>query len=125
MDKIARLDGLVPDRLAPVTRKIVLEDFDMVDVAACWRGEPTPLLRAFLEESQRYASENWPDWAGSQPKAAELEKPGQTVNAGFHAAGLIDELSIHLVPVELGAGTRLFDAVVQTPAATHLRLALR
>ncbi len=29
MDKIARLDGLVPDRLAPVTRKIVLEDFEL------------------------------------------------------------------------------------------------
>ena len=27
MEKIARLDGLVPDRLAPVTRKIVLEDY--------------------------------------------------------------------------------------------------
>jgi dihydroneopterin aldolase len=30
---IARLDGLVPDRLAPVTRKIVLEDYDLpVDI---------------------------------------------------------------------------------------------
>lgn len=29
MDKIARLDGLVPDRLAPRTRKIVLEDFQL------------------------------------------------------------------------------------------------
>ncbi len=27
MEKIARLGGLVPDRLAPVTRKIVLEDY--------------------------------------------------------------------------------------------------
>lgn len=27
MEKIARLDGLVPERLAPRTRKIVLEDF--------------------------------------------------------------------------------------------------
>ena len=27
MEKIARLDGLVPDRLVPVTRKIVLEDY--------------------------------------------------------------------------------------------------
>jgi len=33
MEKIARLDGLVPDRLAPKTRKIVLEDFDLnVDI---------------------------------------------------------------------------------------------
>jgi len=29
MEKIARLEGLVPDRLAPRTRKIVLEDFDL------------------------------------------------------------------------------------------------
>lgn len=27
MEKIARLDGIVPERLAPRTRKIVLEDF--------------------------------------------------------------------------------------------------
>lgn len=50
---------------------------------------------------------------------------GAETGRQFLAAGLIDELSIHLVPVELGAGTRLFDAVVQTPAATHLRFALR
>jgi dihydrofolate reductase len=49
-------------------------------------------------------------------------------------AGLIDELSIHLVPVLLGAGTRMFEhlgdqhielepaGTVQTAAATHLRL---
>lgn len=33
MEKIARLDGLVPDRLAPKSRKIVLEDYDLkVDI---------------------------------------------------------------------------------------------
>jgi dihydroneopterin aldolase len=33
MEKIVRLDGLVPERLAPKTRKIVLEDFDLkVDI---------------------------------------------------------------------------------------------
>ncbi len=32
-DNIARLDGLVPERLAPMTRKIVLEDYDLpVDI---------------------------------------------------------------------------------------------
>ena len=32
-DNIARLDGLVPDRLAPKTRKVVLEDYDVpVDI---------------------------------------------------------------------------------------------
>jgi dihydroneopterin aldolase len=29
MEKIARLDGLVPDRLAPKTRKIVLDDYEL------------------------------------------------------------------------------------------------
>ena len=33
MEKIARLDGLVPDRLAPKTRKIVLDDYQLdVDI---------------------------------------------------------------------------------------------
>ena len=29
MEKIARLDGLVPNRLAPKTRKVVLEDYEL------------------------------------------------------------------------------------------------
>ena len=29
MEKIARLDGLVPDGLAPKTRKVVLEDYEL------------------------------------------------------------------------------------------------
>ncbi len=49
-------------------------------------------------------------------------------------AGLVDEMHLHIAPVLLGVGTRLFDhigtehieleniGVSQTPAATHLRL---
>ena len=48
------------------------------------------------------------------------------------AEGLMDEIQIHLIPVLLGSGTRLFDLlggqfqlertdVVETPNATHLR----
>ena len=49
------------------------------------------------------------------------------------AAGLLDELQIHLIPVLLGQGRRLFDPlgadqvelepirIVQGPGATHLR----
>jgi dihydrofolate reductase len=50
---------------------------------------------------------------------------GAETGRQFLQAGLVDELSIHLVPIELGGGTRLFDAVVQTAAATHLRFQLR
>jgi hypothetical protein len=47
--------------------------------------------------------------------------------------GLIDEISIHLVPVLFGRGTRMFEhlasehiqletaGVIETPLATHLR----
>ena len=49
-------------------------------------------------------------------------------------AGLVDELSIHLVPVLFGSGTRMFEhlggehvqlepiEVIETRAATHLRV---
>ncbi len=58
---------------------------------------------------------------------------GANLGQQFVQAGLVDEISIHLVPVLFGGGTRVFDAlttdhtrleaseVVHTPAATHLR----
>lgn len=73
-----------------------------------------------------------------QARAAAGDK-GVTVMGGAHTgqqyieAGLVDELSIHLVPVLLGSGTRMFEhlgdqhlqlepaGIIQTPAATHLR----
>ena len=59
---------------------------------------------------------------------------GARTGQQFLAAGLVDELSLHVVPVLLGAGTRMFEnlgdaqitleplATIQTPRATHLRL---
>ena len=65
-----------------------------------------------------------------QARAAAGEKyvvvmGGADTGRQFLQAGLVDELSIHLVPVTLGTGTRLFDPVLQTAAATHLRLRIR
>lgn len=55
---------------------------------------------------------------------------GASLGQQYLEAGLVDELSIHLVPILLGGGTRMFDAqhlplepvsVTGTAAATHLR----
>lgn len=59
---------------------------------------------------------------------------GAETARSYLVAGLVDELSIHLVPVLFGSGTSLFDGldlrehialeslpVVQTRATTHLR----
>jgi dihydrofolate reductase len=49
---------------------------------------------------------------------------GAETGRQFIEAGLVDMLSIHLAPVELGDGVKMFD-VVHTPAATHLQLPTR
>ena len=58
---------------------------------------------------------------------------GADTGQQYLRAGLVDELSIHLVPVLFGGGTRMFEhlggqhlqlepaGTIQTPAATHLR----
>ena len=58
---------------------------------------------------------------------------GAEIGQEYLRAGLVDELSIHLVPVLFGSGTRMFEhlrdqhiqlepaGTVQTAAATHLR----
>jgi dihydrofolate reductase len=58
---------------------------------------------------------------------------GAEIGQQYLRAGLIDEISIHLVPVLLGGGTRMFEhlggehiqletaGVIETPQATHLR----
>ena len=44
-------------------RMLPLEGFDPLDVAALWHGKPSPLLKALLEEGQRYVRATWPAWA--------------------------------------------------------------
>jgi dihydrofolate reductase len=58
---------------------------------------------------------------------------GASTGRQYLAAGLVDEIQIHLVPVLFGDGTRMFDELdeghlrletietIQTPAAVHLR----
>ncbi len=58
---------------------------------------------------------------------------GASIGRQYIAAGLVDEIQIHLVPVLFGSGTRMFEElgeghlqlepteVVETPAAVHLR----
>jgi dihydrofolate reductase len=58
---------------------------------------------------------------------------GADLGRQYVAAGLVDEISIHLVPVLFGTGTRMFEDlqkghvrlepvdVLSTPSATHLR----
>jgi len=48
----------------PQVRVLPLDDFSAVEVAALWNDEPTPLVRAVLEEAQRYVTQQWPEWAG-------------------------------------------------------------
>jgi dihydrofolate reductase len=73
-----------------------------------------------------------------QARAAAGEKDvalagGASVAQQYLNAGLLDEVQVHLVPVVLGAGVRLFDGldpkavelqparVIESPAVTHLR----
>ena len=73
-----------------------------------------------------------------QAKAVAGEKDvavmgGAEIGQRYIRAGLVDEISIHLVPVLFGGGTRMFEhlggehiqletvEVIETPAATHLR----
>ena len=58
---------------------------------------------------------------------------GAEIGQQYIRAGLFDEISIHLVPVLFGGGTRMFEhlgrgqiqvkivEVIETSAATHLR----
>jgi DNA-binding transcriptional LysR family regulator len=44
-------------------RALPLEGFEPMTMAALWRGEPTPLIRAVIEEMRRYTHESFPAWA--------------------------------------------------------------
>ncbi len=59
---------------------------------------------------------------------------GADIGQQYISTGLVDKISIHLVPVLFGSGTLMFEhlgsehiqletaGVIETPSATHLRL---
>ena len=82
------------------------------------------------------------DSALEQARAAAGDKTvtimgGASLGQQYIAAGLVDEISIHLVPVLFGSGTTMFEHlgnqhiqlepvhILDTPAATHLRYRVR
>ena len=73
---VANGDGIgvniaMPDVVRhPYVRVLPLDDFEPVELVALWHGEPTPLMRAVLEEIQRYVRESWPEAACADQLAA-------------------------------------------------------
>lgn len=63
---VANGDGVgvsigVPDLVQhPKVRVLPLDGFDRLELAAVWQGEPSPVLRALLDEMQRYTAQFWP-----------------------------------------------------------------
>ncbi|MGC4190169.1 MAG: dihydrofolate reductase family protein [Thermomicrobiales bacterium] len=57
--------------------------------------------------------------AGARAKAGEkrIAVNGGETSQQFLRAGLVDEMRIHLVPVFLGSGVRLFDRIGESPRA--------
>jgi dihydrofolate reductase len=96
--------------------------------------EREPLVRGettynFVTDGIERALELAREAAGD--KDVELAGGGQIISQ-YLAAGLLDEILVHIVPVFLGGGPRLFEgalqdvalepvAVVHSPRATHIR----
>jgi dihydrofolate reductase len=119
------------------------------DIAGAWGGNgPLPGLPLFVlthngpqhvpEGESRYTFvTDGVESAIAQAKAAAGDRyvslMGASIPQQCLRAGLLDEIQIHLVPVLLGAGVRLFDhlgsdnveletiRVVDSPGVTHLR----
>lgn len=47
----------------PRVRVLPLAGFDPVEIIAIWQGDPSPVVRTVIEESQRFAREAWPSLA--------------------------------------------------------------
>ena len=118
------------------------------DVSEAWGGVPplgVPIFIVTHNIPQEWAKKGSPftfvtdgiESALAQARASAGDKDigisGTQITQQFLKAGLIDEIRLHLVPVLLGAGIRLFDhlqnenialekiLVVDAPDVTHLR----
>jgi dihydrofolate reductase len=92
------------------------------------RDNPPGSVYRFVTDGVERALEQARDAAGDR----DVSIGSADVGRQCLAAGLVDELSIHLVPVLFGSGTRMFEElhkghlplevldVVSTPSATHL-----
>jgi dihydrofolate reductase len=92
---------------------------------------PEGHVYTFVTDGIESALEQAKDAAGDKDVAV---MGGAEIGQQYIRAGLLDEISIHLVPVLFGGGTWLFEhlggehiqletvEVIETPAATHLRL---
>ena len=87
-----------------------------------------PAVFAFVADGIHSAVEQAKAVAGEKAVAVH----GASAAQQCLAAGLLDEIQIHLAPALLGSGTRLFEHlggqfrlertdVIETPNATHLR----
>ena len=148
-----------PFKLSPASAKVFEDLIDSggavvtgrrtYDIAGAWRGNgPLPGLPLFVVthtipdtvpkgESRYTFVTDGVESAIEKAKTAAGDKyvslMGATIPQQALRAGLLDEIQIHLVPVLLGAGVRLFDhlgddnielepiRVVDAPGVTHLR----
>jgi dihydrofolate reductase len=143
------LDGEVYDEM--LSTGAVVAGRGTVEPAGYWGGDHHDGVPIFILSRQQSPPEvaQWPlvsfvgdvETAIARAREAAGEKNvlvhGATVAQLALAAGVLDELQIHLVPVLLGQGRRLFDqlgpehvelepiAVIDAPGATHLRYRVR
>jgi riboflavin biosynthesis pyrimidine reductase len=87
------------------------EDWRSMARARGDRGKPRSRRRTQAPSARRATSTR----SGESPAAAgdrdvAIQGGATTINQSL-AAGLIDELRLHIVPLTLGAGTRLFEGV--------------
>jgi len=121
----------------------VLAGRRMFDLSGRWNGDHHDGVPIFVPTRGEPPEVPWDnvhyvtdgvESAMAQAKAAAGDKNvlvhGASLAQSLLRAGVLDEIQIHLIPILLGAGRRLFDGeqasleltrVVEAPGVTHLR----